>query len=282
MTTVRAPGSSANLGPGFDAVGLALTRHAWVADEGEGPPCPAGHIARVAHATAGGRGDIWFGHDLPPGRGLGFSGAARAAAAVLAALQRGAGLEDARDEAYPVVARLEGHGDNAAPSVYGGVQLVAGPVVHRVPLRLRADLLVWVPDAETLTDESRACLPPTVERGDAVFNLGRTALLVCALAEGRSDLLRVATEDRLHQPARLAASPASRAALSAALDAGALAAWLSGSGPSVAIVVGPGDGDAVADALPHGGEVLRLGIDDEGAITTSGRPAVHHPTGPAG
>lgn len=268
MTTVRAPGSSANLGPGFDALGLAITRYAWVSDEGDGEPCPPDHLARVAYEAAGGRGDIWMDFDLPPGRGLGFSGAARAAAAVLAAYQRTGSIVDARAEGYPVVARLEGHGDNAAPSVYGGVQLVAGPIVHRVPLRLACELLMWVPNLETMTDESRACLSHTVQRGDAVFNLARTALLVCALAEDRPDLLRVATEDRLHQPTRLASGVSSRAALEAALDAGALAAWLSGSGPSVAVVVPPGGSDAVAAALPPGGEVLQIGIDTEGAVVS--------------
>ena len=266
MTTVKAPGSSANLGPGFDALGVAISRHAWISDEGDGPPCPPGHIARVAYETAGGQGDIWLDFDIPPGRGLGFSGAARAAAAVLAAYQRTTSIDEARIAAYPVVARLEGHGDNAAPSVFGGVQLVAGPVVHPVPVRLEAQLLLWVPDAETPTDESRACLAPTVERGDAVFNLARTALLVCALSEGRPDLLRVATEDRLHQPTRLAASPASRRALRGALDAGALAAWLSGSGPSVAVVVEQRSAEAVARALSGGGQVLRVSIDIDGAV----------------
>jgi homoserine kinase len=268
VTTVRAPGSSANIGPGFDVLGAAITRYAWASDEGDGPPCPEGHIARVAFETAGGRGPIWFGHDLPAGRGLGFSGAARAAGAVLATLQCASSIDDARTAAYPVVARLEGHGDNAAPSVFGGVQLVAGPVVHRVPVRLRAELLLWVPDAETLTDESRACLPLTVERGDAVFNVGRTALLMCALAEDRPDLLRVATEDRLHQPVRLAAGVASRAALRAALDAGALAAWLSGSGPSVAVLVPVGGAEPVIGALPAGAEVLAVGIDTQGVVVT--------------
>jgi homoserine kinase len=270
VTTVKAPGSSANLGPGFDVLGVAIARHAWVSDEGDGPPCPPGHIARIAYETAGGRGDIWMGFDVPPGRGLGFSGAARAAGAVLAAYQRSGSIDRARTDAYRVVARLEGHGDNAAPSVFGGVQLVAGPVVHRVPLRLQAEVLVWVPAEETRTDESRSCLPPTVERGDAVFNLGRTALLVCAFAEGRPDLLRVATEDRLHQPTRLAASPASDAALRAALDAGALAAWLSGSGPSIAVVAEPGTGGDIAAALPPAGRVLAVDVDHDGAVITAG------------
>lgn len=269
MTTVQAPGSSANLGPGFDALGVAITRHAWVSDHGQGDPCPPGHIARIAYETAGGRGDIWMDFDLAPGRGMGFSGAARAAGAVLATYQRCGSIEEARRAAYPVVARLEGHGDNAAPSVFGGVQLVAGPVVHPVPMRLRAEVLIWVPAAETCTDESRLCLAPTVERGDAVFNLARSALLVCALSEGRSDLLRVATEDRLHQPTRLAASPASRGALHAALAAGALAAWLSGSGPSVAVMTEVGAADEVAAALPPNGEVLRVAVDRQGAVVTA-------------
>ena len=126
--------------------------------------------------------------------------------------------------------------------------------------------MVWIPDRRDRRPSSaRRLLPEQVPFDDAVFNVGRTALLVAALAAGDVDALRVATEDRLHQDRRLARVPDTRAAIDAALDAGAFAAWLSGSGPSAAAFVDRGDADAIAAALPHDGRALVLDIDDEGA-----------------
>jgi homoserine kinase len=101
--------------------------------------------------------------------------------------------------------------------------------------------------------------------GDAVFNVGRTALLVAALAAGDVDALREATEDRLHQDLRMAEAEPSRHALEAGLDAGAWCGWLSGSGPTVALLCAPGDADAIGAALPADGDVKVLGVDLEGA-----------------
>lgn len=271
MTRVRSPGSSANLGSGFDVVGVALSRHAWVSDEAaeggrQGEPCGAGHIARIAFELAGGQGPVWFGTDLVPGRGLGFSAAARAAGAVLAGLGQGLDLDQARRRAYPVVAGIEGHGDNAAPSVFGGIHVVAGDMAHRLPVSIPGRVLWWVPDLETATDESRQALPPMVSRDDAVFNLGRLGLLVAALYEGDLGLLRRATEDRLHQPARLERCRPARVAIEAALDLGAAAAWLSGSGPAVAVVCDEDHVDAVACGLPTQGQILRVEVDQLGSV----------------
>jgi homoserine kinase len=263
---VRAPGSSANLGPGFDVLGLALTRYAWATDEGEGDPCGTDHIARIAFEQAGGTGPLWFGFDLEPGRGLGFSAAARAAGAVLAQVGQGAGPAEAQRLAYPVVAAIEGHGDNAAPSVFGGIHVIAGDLAHRLPITIPGNLLCWVPDLETPTDESRRELTPTVSRADAVFNLGRLGLLVAALYEGDLGLLGRATEDRLHQPPRLARCTPARDAMAVARERGAAAAWLSGSGPAVAIVVDDDHLDAVTSGLPPLGKVLHLEVDQAGAI----------------
>ena len=187
---MRAPGSSANLGPGFDVLGVALTRYAWAADEPGGDECGPEHIARIAYERAGGAGDLWFGFDLEPGRGMGFSAAARAAGAMLAGLQRGLDHEQAQHLAYRVVAELEGHGDNAAPSAFGGLHVVVGDRCHRVPASLPGRLLCWVPELETPTDASRLELPDMVSRADAVFNLGRMGLLMAALYEGDPALLR--------------------------------------------------------------------------------------------
>lgn len=274
MTCVRAPGSSANIGSGFDVLGIAISRHVWVGDDGIGERCGPDNPATVAHRQAGGRGAIWLDTDLPPGRGLGFSAAMRAAAAVLAGLQQGLDLATARHRAYPLVAELEDHCDNAAPAVYGGLQLVADERPLRLDVHPPGTILVWVPELETSTDGSRRSLPGMVRREDAVFNLGRVALLVAALHRGDPDLLRRGTEDRLHQPQRLAACAPARAAMEAALAQGAAGVWLSGSGPSVAMIVAEGRVPAVTAALPAEGRVLTVEVDADGA-TRSGadRPA---------
>ncbi len=262
---VRAPGSSANLGPGFDVLGLAIARYVWVADDGDGPPCDVDHIARIAYEEAGGTGPIWFEFELEPGRGLGFSAAARAGGSMLAALQQGMVDDDARRHAYRVVAKIEGHGDNAAPSVYGGLHIIVGEENHRIGAELPGRLLFWVPDLATETDESRGYLPGLVARADCVFNLGRTALLISAIYEQRLDLLGEATADRLHQRQRLAECEPAAAAFHAAIEAGAAAAWLSGSGPSIAVVAADEMVDQIASSLPATGQVLPLDVDRQGA-----------------
>jgi len=263
---VRAPGSSANLGPGFDVLGIAVSRYVWISDEGEGDPCGPEHIARIAYEAAGGRGPVWFDFELEPGRGLGFSAAARAAGAVLAKLQEGMDAHRAQYAAYPVVAGIEGHGDNAAPCVFGGLYVIADEVYHRIAASMPGALLFWMPEHETPTDYSRSCLPPQVDRADAVFNLGRIGLLMAAMYEQRLDLLRTATQDRLHQPSRFIDCEMAGKAYEIAMQAGAAAAWLSGSGPTIAVVVDDDNRAAVTDALSESGRVLDLPVDEVGAV----------------
>ena len=164
------------------------------------------------------------------------------------------------------MADIEGHGDNAAPAAYGGIYVIAGTHRHRIDRPFPGRLLFWVPDVETLTDDSRACLPEMVSRADAVFNLGRIGLLIAALYEQRIDLLATATEDRLHQPERLVACEPAGQAYRLAIEAGAAAAWLSGSGPTIAVVAEPERIGAISDALCATGKVLELPIDTIGAI----------------
>lgn len=266
---VRAPGSSANLGPGFDVLGLAVARYVWADDEGRGEPCGPDHIARIAYEASGGTGPLWFEFELAPGRGLGFSAAARAAGAVLAKLQQGHDEAEAQSLAYPVVAHIEGHGDNAAPCVFGGLHVIAGDVHHRIAQGMPGNMLFWVPDLETWTDHSRAALAATVDRADAVFNLGRVGLLIAAVYEQRLDLLATATQDRLHQPTRFVDCEQSAKAHEIALQAGAAAAWLSGSGPTVAIVVDDEAKPVVIDALSESGDVLDLKMDEAGATAVA-------------
>lgn len=271
--SIRVPATSANLGAGFDVLGMALSLYA---DVGVGDPpdgaqvAESSHPADIAFRRLGGHGQLWVRSPIPMARGLGFSGAVRVGGATAAVVQRDgpAALDDVVT-AYQVLgaaADLEGHADNAAASLYGGVVVCAGDEVQRVPMALDPAIVVWIPDdTTTSTDRSRAVLPEHVPMSDAVFNLGRVGTFVAACAAGNSMALRRATEDRLHQPARLAVAPECRAALDAALETGAWAAWLSGSGPTVAAMCAPDAADALAAALPADGHTKVLTIDIEGA-----------------
>jgi homoserine kinase len=274
---VRVPASSANLGPGFDTLGMALSLHLELSLEASPgfAAVPDGHPSAVAFRSFGGDGSVYVRSPIPMGRGLGF---ARIAGLLGAAAQHAGGRFDAAEVADEVLARasaLEGHADNVAASLHGGVVATAGGRAVAVPLAFDPTVVVWVPSSiTTSTDESRGRLPTTVSLGDATFNVGRTAMLVAALAGGHLEVLRIATEDRLHQDVRFAASPASKRALDAALDAGAWCGWLSGSGPTVAALCAADRAEALAAALPleQDASVKVLRIDHAGAVVEVGRP----------
>jgi homoserine kinase len=273
------PASSANLGPGFDALGMALSLHLEVGFWREGDAHPvAGESHPAVHAfrSAGGRGPVWVHSPIPMGRGLGFSGAARVAGVIAAFVQGcGAGLRigDVADDVLARASALEGHADNVAASLHGGVVVTAAGRAIRVPLAIQPAVVMWVPSFTTSTEQSRTALGQPVPFDDVVFNIGRTALLVAAFVAGDVGALRLATEDRLHQDHRFARSPSSRAALLAALDAGAWCGWLSGSGPSVAVLCDPDDAESVADSYPDRASVKGLEVDQNGAIVLSDEAA---------
>jgi homoserine kinase len=264
---VRVPASSANLGSAFDAVAVALGRHLVVSCDGE-DPAPETHPAVRAFRHGNGVGPLTVRARFPGGRGLGFSGAARVGGLYAAWVQQDRPLREARAEVMRSAAILEGHADNVAASVYGGVVAVAGSRAVRIPLACELGIVVWVPDRETATASARRLLPEQVAFDDAVFNVGRAALLVAALAAGEVDALRTATEDRLHQDRRLTRARDTHLAIEAALDAGAYAAWLSGSGPSAAAFVDPARANEIAAAMPPDGHTAVLAIDDDGATVT--------------
>jgi homoserine kinase len=264
---VRVPATSANIGPAFDAVAVALGTHLEVFANGE-DPAPETHPAVRAFRNAGGRGPLCVRSRFPGGRGLGFSAAARVGGLLAVHAQRGRSAREARSEILRAATELEGHADNAAAALYGGVVAVAGRHVVRIPLARELAVVAWIPQGETATASARRLLPDQVSFEDAVFNVGRTALLVAALAAGAVESMRVATEDRLHQTRRLARVRDTRAAIDAMFEAGAFAAWLSGSGPSAAAFVSRESAARVAAALPKGGRALVLDIDDEGAVIT--------------
>lgn len=281
MTAIRVPASTANLGPGFDALGMALSILAeiGVIDDSTSDECRAKavdehHPASVAFARGDGRGSLWVSSPIPIGRGLGFSGAMRVGGAAVALARRLGDDVEAfmarRGDLLAVAAELEGHADNAAASLYGGFVATNGALAVRLETPLRPDVVVWIPSFTTSTATSRTVLPGSVPFGDAVFNIGRTALLVAALAAGDIDALAEGTQDRLHQDGRLAAAEPSRTALSSGLAAGAWCGWLSGSGPTITLLAAPGDGGRVGAALPADGQTKVLAVDQVGTVIVAG------------
>lgn len=280
--SISVPASSANLGAGFDVLGMALTLHAEIGC-GDAPAdaqtADEHHPATIAFRRVGGTGLLWVRSSIPMGRGLGFSGAVRVGGAAAAIVQRD-GLDaldddDNRMTILRTATELEHHADNAAASLHGGVVVAVDDTATNVPLAFDPAVVTWIPDATTTsTDRSRMTLPDTVSRADAVFNLSRVAMFVASCATGDAGALRRATEDRLHQPERLAAVPASAAAIDAGLAAGAWAAWLSGSGPTVAMLCEPSRAFELAAALPGSAHTKVLRIDHEGAtVTATAAPA---------
>ena len=247
--TVRVPATSANLGPGFDSLGVALD---WTAElvftTSDTPvPRPSGpveHMAATAVLSLYTRAGIAppagisveYRGDIPVGRGLGLSAAARVAGVVAAnALTEGG---HPPETLLALAVQLEGHADNAAPALLGGLQVVVEDDDGFVHLRIEPpkDLKValLVPNFSMPTHESRKALPDRLTRNQSVHNIGRAALLVGAITQGRYDLLNVATGDVLHQPARSRIFTPMYQVFQAARDAGALGVYLSGGGSTIA------------------------------------------------
>jgi homoserine kinase len=260
---VRAPATTANLGPGFDCLGMALDLWAEVvittAEEALPPaPDPLGELAVQAaqrlfshldrQPPAGLTAECTQG--IPVARGLGASAVGRGAGLLAANALLGEPL--GREEMLALGADLEGHADNMAPVLFGGLQVAVRDgdrVLHAglaAPAGLRA--VLFVPDMAMPTQESRQVLPDFLSREDAVYNIGRAALLVAALASGRLDLLDVATRDRLHQPTRAKLFPPMEAIFRAARQAGALGVFLSGGGSTILALASEGEAD-IAQAM---------------------------------
>jgi homoserine kinase len=293
---VRVPATSANLGPGFDSLGLALELHdtitarvtgdgvrVCVTGEGAGElPADERHlVAATMLATFdrfGGRPaglELDCANAIPQARGLGSSSAAIVAGILLARqlVQGGAADIDAA-MVIRLAAEAEGHPDNVAPCVLGGVTIAwtgSGTGGQAVARALRLDdakgvlPVVFVPAQRGYTAQARAALPAAVPLADAAFNAARTALLVRALT-GTPELLFEATEDRLHQDYRAAVMPGTKNLLSA-LRAQSIAAVISGAGPSVLALV-PDERDLLSRArslCPAGWYARSLPIAADGA-----------------
>ena len=261
LIRVKAPATTANMGPGYDCLGLAL--NVWNTFDVEALPSGES-VVEVTGEGAGelctGRDNLVYrameflfldaGEDMPPlrihcdnriplARGMGSSAAAIAGGLVAANYL--CSQEYTVNDLLEMAATIEGHPDNVAAAVLGGMQLVimdqtiAGNRLYTVPVNVPPELhaVVFVPDVRISTEDARSVLPEKVAIADVVHNIGRVGLLVAAMATNHLEYLTIATQDRLHQPYRQPLFPAMKVIFQAALDAGALGVFLSGSGSTV-------------------------------------------------
>ncbi len=257
MIKITVPASSANLGAGFDALGLALTLYntVWMEEadgcriesvDGSDIPTDESNMiyqtAKLLYERCGHpfRGlHIMQENHIPMTRGLGSSSACLVAGLLGANTLLGSPLS--RADLLDLAAQLEGHPDNVAPAMLGGLvtSVIEGGKVHSVsvPVSDRIRFAVFIPEFELKTSEARAALPTAVSRDDSVYNLSRAALMTASLFSGSLENLRFAVQDRLHQPYRFPMIAGAEQIFFAAYDMGAYGVCISGAGPSILAIV---------------------------------------------
>ena len=291
MINIRIPATSANLGAGFDALGLALGYYNYVdmeesdhlliesADDTDIPLDESNMVYSTAKTLYDICGRPLKGmhirqvNNIPMARGMGSSSACIIAG--LAGANRLMGDPLSLDELVDLSAQIEGHPDNTAPALLGGIVTAVfdGKRVHWVKQEVFTTLkfIAAVPDFELKTEHARACLPSEVPHKDAVYNLSRAALFSASLLTGKYGNLRTAVDDRLHQPYRMDLIPHAQAVFDTAYSLGAYAAYISGAGPALMMIVDSENkyfGGKLRFALDNAGldkwNVLELHIDNEG------------------
>jgi len=286
---IRVPCSTSNLGSGYDTIGLALERYLEVTftpddtdglvleREGtlageSGPDLVATTFKRLlAREGIEPTGTLRLTSTIPIARGLGSSAAAVLAGFDLALAVCGRPRSD--DEAFAAALAHEGHGDNAAPCVFGGLRAVArtseGTVVIRLHLSEAVGFAYAAPAARLTTEAARKALPKSVPHETAAAMLGRLAALIRGLAEGRPDLIQIGVRDELHVPHRLPMIPSAGAAMGAATESGAWAVTISGAGSGLIAVCEPERADEVAAAMRS---VFDAGAGDPECVGFAVRP----------
>lgn len=256
---VKVPASTANLGPGFDTLGMALSLYAWIemqeasettfhlyGDEMKGLAQDKTNliyqVAQMVFAEAGvsiPELEISMYSEIPLTRGLGSSASAIIGGMAAANAMIGSPLDN--DKLFSMATSLEKHPDNVGASLFGGVITAVWDGVRADYVRIEPpeelEVLVVIPDFELATSKAREALPAQITVSDAVYNISRTSLLTAALASGRLDLIGTAMQDRLHQPYRAALVPGMEKLLAEATEQGALGIALSGAGPTLLALV---------------------------------------------
>lgn len=259
---IRVPASTANLGPGFDTLGMALNLYAWIelgwaeqttirlhGSELRGIPTDKSNLVyqvavMVFEAVGETRRElhIEMGSDIPLTRGLGSSASAIVGALCAANELTGGKLGD--DELFQMATKLEDHPDNVGAALFGGLVVASWDGERADYIRIepdaRLEVLVVIPSFELSTEKARHALPAQVSMKDAVYNVSHSSLLVAALCTGRLEMIQAAMKDALHQPYRSAMVPGMDTVLRDAWQYGALGAALSGAGPTLLALVDGG------------------------------------------
>jgi homoserine kinase len=241
----NAPGSSANLGPGFDCLGLAFELRCrvvatpseeWIVAElgTEFEPKPEDFVRLAVSEAVGRPMHLTITNDVPRSRGLGSSSAVMVAAA--AAALRAVGEEPRSEHLYELVASIEGHGDNAAATVYGGLVAAADGVWRRLELSPNLSFVFGIPNQTLKTAQARTALPDMISRQAAARNVARVAFLIEGLRTGDPEALVQAGGDEIHEQYRSQLSPITGELMQAASEAGALHVAWSGAGPTALAV----------------------------------------------
>lgn len=278
-SSASAPATTANLGPAFDTIALALSPRCvvrarmsddWkISHVGMHRPTDLesdGVVAAARQAVGDRPLEIEVDNQVPLARGIGSSAAAFVAGA--AAAMRAVGEEDALDRVYRIAAEMEGHADQAAAAVYGGMQLIpAEGMPLRLPFHPSLRPVVAVPEMKLATQEARAVLPTSYGSGVVIRSVARTAALVAGLISGDPEMLAAAHGDEIHEAPRDAMSPDVGKLIEVAKRAGALHAARSGAGPSVLAIATLDTMDQVASAFREWGvEVIADPIETRGLI----------------
>jgi len=272
IVTTRVPATTANLGPGYDCLGIALNLSNSVTvqrAEGLTHPKIVADAAELFFKTAAiePMGFSWsIEGDVPQSRGLGSSVTVRLG--VLHGLDGLSGAKLGAKRLYELCADLEGHPDNAAPAAFGGFTVArAGAETLRCEVAPELKFVLLIPDFEVSTPEARKVLPDSIPRRGAVMSVANACRITAAFMQGRYELLRGCFADGLHQPFREPLVPLLPKAIAAGEKAGALGGFLSGSGSTICCVA-LGEADAVASAMlesaPPGSHVVITTADNEG------------------
>lgn len=257
MIKIQIPATSANLGAGFDALGLALNYYNYVSIEEndtinirslDGIEIPTDETNLIFESARSlyeicGRAlngiNLEQTNSIPMARGLGSSSACIVAGLVGANTMLGNPLTS--DDLVNLAAQIEGHPDNTAPALLGGIVTAVfdGKKVHWVRQEVITSLkfVAIIPDFELKTEKARACLPQEISHKDAVFNLSRAALFSASLLTGKFENLKTAVDDRLHQPYRIPLIKNANEVFDLAYTLGAYAVYISGAGPTIMAIV---------------------------------------------
>ncbi len=257
--TIQVPGTTSNIGPGFDCLGIALALHnrMTVTRDSAGALSvePAHAMLRECARMFFRRTNVpEFGFkwsvtgDVPVSRGLGSSVTIRLG--ILAALNELSGRPLKQEGLFALCSEIEGHPDNAAPAAFGGFVLTnAHGETFRFEVEARLKFVLLIPDMEVLTEHARRVLPPSIAHREAVLNIGNACTITAAFATGEYERLRDCFGDALHQPYRAHLVPGLFEIIESGVNAGALGGFLSGSGSTICCLALADQAPAVASAM---------------------------------